>query len=140
MVLFFFIFWICSSKFRNFSGCRRLILISETVVRFVCSLAFQCCIRNCSTAKTREDVAKRKWKVETMARLFFIFWIGSNIFRNFSGCRRLILISETIIRFIFPLAFQRCIRNCSTAKNHEDIAKRKRKVENDFKGGGGMTK
>ena len=31
----------------------------------------------------------------------------------------------------FSLAFQRRIRNCSTAKTREDIAKTKRKVENE---------
>ena len=36
-----------------------------------------------------------------------------------------------IVRFVFPLAFQCRIQNCSTAKTREDIAKRKRKVEND---------
>ena len=108
----FFIFWIRSNIFCNFSGCRR------SIVRFVCSLAFQCRISNYSTAKTREDIAKRKLK--TMVRLFFIFWIRSNIFRNFS-----------VIRFVFPLAFQCRIPNYSTAKTCEDIAKRKRKVEND---------
>ena len=71
-----------------------------------------------------------------IARLFFIFWIRSNIFRDFLSCRRSILISERIIRFVCPLAFQCRIRNCSTAKTCEDIAKRKRKVENDGKGGG----
>ena len=66
-----------------------------------------------------------------MARLFFIFWIRSNIFRNFSGCRRPIFNCFYIIRFVFSLAFQCCIRNCSTAKTSKDIAKRKRKVEID---------
>ena len=89
------------------SGCRRWILISEMIIRFVLPLAFQCRIPKYSTAKTGEDIAKRKWK--TMVRLFFIFWIRSNKFRNFSGCRRSNLISETIIRFVFPLAFQRRI-------------------------------
>ena len=35
-----------------------------------------------------------------IARLFFIFWIRSNIFRDFLGCRRSILISKTVIRFV----------------------------------------
>ena len=126
MARLFFIFWICSNIFRKFSGCRRSILISETIIRFFFPLAFQCRIPNYSTAKTREDIAKRKWK--TMVRLFFIFWIRSNKFSNFSGCRRSILISETIIRFVFPLAFQCRIRNYSTAKTREDITKRKRKT------------
>ena len=39
-------------------------LISEMIIRFVFSLTFQRCIQNCSTAKTGEDIAKRKWKVE----------------------------------------------------------------------------
>ena len=41
-----------------------------------------------------------------------------------------------VIRFVFSIAFQRRIGNCSTAKTREDIVKRKRKVENDGKGGG----
>ena len=57
--------------------------------------------------------------------------IQANIFRDFSGHRRPIFNCFYIIRFVFPLAFQRRIRNCSTAKTREDIAKRKRKVEND---------
>ena len=36
-----------------------------------------------------------------------------------------------IIRFVFPLAFQRHNSNCSTAKTREDTAKRKQKVENN---------
>ena len=64
-------------------------------------------------------------------RLFFIFWIRSNIFRNFSGCRRPIFKCFDTIRFVFPLAFQRRILNCSTAKTREATAKRKWKVEND---------
>ena len=67
-----------------------------------------------------------------MARLFLIFWIGSNIFHDLSGFRHSISISETIIRFVFPLAFRYRIPNYSTAKTREDIAKTKRKVENDF--------
>ena len=61
-------------------------------------------------------------------RLFFIFWIRSNIFRNFSGCRHPIFKCFNIIRFVFPLAFQRCIPNCSTTKTREATAKRKRKI------------
>ena len=125
----FFIFWIRSDIFRDFSGCRRSILISEIVIRFVCPLAFQCRIPNHSTAKTRKDIAKRKRR--TIFRLFFIFWIRSNIFRDFSGCRRSILISKIFIRFVCPLAFQCHIPNYSTAKTREDMAKRKRKVKND---------
>ena len=41
--------------------------------------------------------------------------------------------STVIIRFVFSLAFQRRIQNCSTAKTREDIAKRKQKVENGAK-------
>ena len=70
-----------------------------------------------------------------IAWLFFIFWIRSNIFRDFLSRRRSILISEMIIKFVFPLALQNRIRNCSTAKTREEIAKRKRKVENDGNGG-----
>ena len=46
-------------------------------------------------------------------------------------CRRPIFKCFYIFRFVFPLAFQRRIPKCSTAKTREDIAKRKRKVEND---------
>ena len=38
------------------------------------------------------------------------------------------------IRFVFSLAFQRYILNCFTAKTYKDIAKWKRKVENNGKG------
>ena len=126
----FFIFWISSNIFQEFSGCRRSILISEKIIRFVFPMAFQYCIPNYSTAKTRKDIAKRQRK--TMVRLFFIFWICSNKFRNFSGCSRLILISEMIIRFVCPLAFQCRIPNYSTAKTREDMVKRKRKVKNYY--------
>ena len=66
-----------------------------------------------------------------MARLFFILWIRSNIFRDFSGCGCSIFKCYTIIRFVFALAFQRRILNCSAAKIREDRTKRRRKVEND---------
>ena len=56
--------------------------------------------------------------------------------RDFSGYRRPIFECFYIIRFVFPLAFQCHIQNCSTAKTREDMAKRKRKVENDGKEGG----
>ena len=107
-----FICWTCSNIFRDFSGCSRPIFNCFFIIRFVFPLAFQRSILNCSTAKTREDIAKRKRK--TKVRLFFIFCIRSNIFRDFSGCRRSILIP-----------------NYSTAKTREDMAKTKRKVEND---------
>ena len=88
-------------------------LIFETVIRFACPLAFQRRIPNYSTAKTREDMAKRKRKIKMMARLFFIFWILSNIFRDFSGCfRGSILIFKMVITFVCPLAFQCRISNC----------------------------
>ena len=138
MARLFLIFWICSNIFRVFSDYKRPIFECFYIIRFVFPLAFQCRIPNYSTAKTREDIAKRKR--QTLVRLFFIFWIRSNIFRNFSGCRRSILISEMVIRFVFPLAFQCRIPNYSTAKTREDIAKRKRKVQNEGKGGRGMTK
>ena len=79
------------------------------IVVIVFPLAFQCRIPNYSTAKTREDIAKRKRK--TMVRFFFIFWIRSNIFLNFLGCRRPIFKCFYIIRFVCPLAFQ-----CRTVK------------------------
>ena len=129
MTRLFLIFGIRSNIFRDFSGCRRSILNFEMVIRFVFPVAFQCRIPSYSTAKTGEDMTKRKRK--TMVRLFFIFWICSNIFRNFSGCRRPIFKCFDIIRFVFPLAFQCHIPNCSTTKTREATAKRKRKVEND---------
>ena len=79
---------------------------------------------------------KENGKSKMMARLFFVFWIRSNIFPDVSGCRRPIFNCFYIIRFYFPLAFQRRIRNCSTAKTGEDIAKSKRKVKNDWQGWG----
>ena len=66
-----------------------------------------------------------------MSRLFFIFWIRANLFRDFSGCRRPIFKCFDIIRFVFPLAFQRSIPKCSNTKTREATAKRKWKVEND---------
>ena len=74
--------------FRDFSDCRRSILISETVIRFEFLLAFQYRIQNYSTAKTREDIAKRKRKVENDGSAFLHFFIRLNIFRDFSGCSR----------------------------------------------------
>ena len=70
----FFTIRICSNVFRDFSGCRCSILTSEMVIRFVCPLAFQCRIRNCSTAKAREDIAKRKRKVENDGSAFLHFF------------------------------------------------------------------
>ena len=129
MARFFFIFLICSNIFRDFSGCRRSILTSETIIRFVFPWAFHCRISNYSTAKTREDIAKRKRK--TIARLFFIIWVRWNLFCDFSGCRCPIFKCFYIIRFAFLLAFQRRIPNCSTAKTHDATTKTKHKVEND---------
>ena len=54
-------------------------VISEKVIRFVCPLSFRCRIRNCSTAKTREDIAKRKRKVENDVSAFFHFL---NLFKH----------------------------------------------------------
>ena len=61
-------------------------------------------------------------------RRFFMIWIGSKIFCNFID----------IIRFIFSLAFQRRILNCSTSKTREALTKRMQKVEDDGEGGGGV--
>ena len=112
----------------TFSGYRRSIFECFHIIRFVFPLAFQCQIQNCSTAKTREEIVKRKRKVENYDSAFFIFWIRSNIFCDFSGCFCSILISEKIIRFVFLLAFQCPIPKYSTAKTFEDIAKRKWKT------------
>ena len=49
--------------------------------------------------------------------------------------RRPIFKCFDIIKFVFPLAFQRLIPNCSTTKNREATAKTRHKVENDGKGG-----
>ena len=43
------------------------------IIRFVFPLAFQCHIQNCSTAKTSEDIAKRKQKVESNGSTFLYF-------------------------------------------------------------------
>ena len=43
-------------------------------------------------------------------------------------------------RFVFPLAFQHRIPNCSTTKTHEATSKTRHKVENDGERGRGMTK
>ena len=129
MARLFFIFWICSNIFRNFSGCRRSILISEMVIRFVISIGFPMPYSKLFYCKNSRRYSEKK--TENDGSAFLHFWIRSNIFRDFSGCRLLILISEKIIRFVCPLAFQCRIPNYSTAKTREDMAKRKRKVEND---------
>ena len=90
IVRLFFIFWIRSNIFCNFSGCRRSILISEKIIRIDCPLAFQCRIQKYSTAKTRKDMTQKKTESRKWLLGFSsLFWICSNIFRNFSGCRRL---------------------------------------------------
>ena len=63
-------------------------------------------------------------------------WSGAHTQRfsfllRFLGLQTSDFLMFYIIRFVFPLAFQCRIRNCSTAKTREDMAKRKRKVEND---------
>ena len=88
--------------------------------------------------KLTKILLKENGNSKMMARLFFILWIGSNIFRDFSGCRCLIFKCYIIIRFVCPLAFQCCIRNCSMAKTPEDIAKRKRESRKQWQGGGMM--
>ena len=60
-------------------------------------------------------------------RIFFKIWIRSNILNDFSGCRRPIFKCFPIIRFVFWLAFQRRITNCSSTKTREDTTKWKRK-------------
>ena len=67
-------------------------------------------------------------------RIFFLIWVCWNLLRNFSGSRRPIFKCFDIIRFVFPLAFQRHIRNCSIAKTCPSTTKTKQKVENDGKG------
>ena len=89
------------------------------IIRFVFPLAFQRRIQNYSTANTREDITKRKRKVENDVPAF-LHYFGF----------------VQIIRFVFPLAFQRCVPNCSTTKTPEAMAKTRHKVENDGKGGG----
>ena len=129
MARLFFIFWVRCNLLRDFSSSRRPIFKCFDIIRFVFPLAFQRRIRNCSTAKIRAATTKTKHEVEN--RLFFIFWVRCNLLRDFSGSRSPIFKFFKIIRFVFPLAFQCRIRNCSTAKSREDMAKRKRKVEND---------
>ena len=126
----FFIFWIRSNIFRDFSGSRRPIFNCFYIIRFVFSLAFQRRIRNCSTAKNSRRYSEKKLESRK-------WWLGFSSFFGFVqtyfaisravGVRFLIF----IIIFVFSLSFQRHIRNCSTAKTCEDIAKRKRKFEND---------
>ena len=48
---------------------------------------------------------KQNTKSKTMTRLFFIFWVRCNLFRDFSGSRRPIFKFFDIIRFVFPLSF-----------------------------------
>ena len=129
MAWLFFIFWIHTNIFCNFSVCRLLILISEMVIRFVFPLAFQCRIPSYSAAKTCKEIVKRKQKRIVLA--FPFFWIRSNIFCTFSGCRHPFFQCFDIFRFVFLLAFQCCILNYSTAKTREVMVKRKQKVKND---------
>ena len=104
--------------------------LSSTVynIKEIITINLRICFCFFADIKNREDIAKRKRKVKNDGSIFFIFWIRSNIVRDFLGCRRSILISEMVNRFVFPLAFQCRIRNYSTAKTREDIAKRKRKT------------
>ena len=50
----------------------------------------------------RYSEKKKNGNSKTMARLFLIFWIRSNIFRNFSGCRLLIRLSIS-----FPMPYSK---------------------------------
>ena len=115
--------WIRSNIFRNFSGCSCPIFECFDIIRFFFLLAFQCHIPNCSTTKTREDIAKRKGKSKTMAGLFYRIWIRSNIFCDFSSCSCPIFKCFDISRFVFLLAFRCCIPNCSTTKTCEATMK-----------------
>ena len=69
---------------------------------------------------------------------FLLFWIHANLFRDFSDCTRPIFKCFDIIRFVFPLAFQRHIPNCSTIKTRKATAKIRHKVKNNGKGGEGV--
>ena len=129
MARLFFILWIRSNIFWDFAGCGCSIFKCYTIIRFVCPLAFQRRILNCSTAKTRAATTKTKHEVEN--RLFFIFCVRCNLLRDFSGSRRPIFKYFYIIRFVFPLSFQRHNRNCSTTKTRATTTKTKHEVEND---------
>ena len=98
------------------------------IIRFVFPLAFQRRNSNCSTAKTREDTAKRKRKGENNGSAFLqdldlVKHISRNLRLQTSDFQLIFF-----IRFVFPLAFQCHIPNCSTAKTREDPAKRMRKA------------
>ena len=73
---------------------------------------------------------KENGKSKIMARLFFILWIRSHMFRDISGCGCSIFKCYTIIRFVFALAFQRSILNCSMVKTRAATTKTKHEVEN----------
>ena len=45
---------------------------------------------------------------------------------------------ETIVKFVFPLAFQHNIPNCSTAKTRKATLNTKQKIEDDGEGRGGI--
>ena len=71
-----------------------------------------------------------------MAQLFSRFKFGQTYFVISQAVADFNFIY--IIRFVFLLAFQCCISNCSFSKTCKDTAKRKLKVENDGPGGGGV--
>ena len=104
------------------------------IIWFVFPLAFQRCIQTVLLQKLAKIRQKENEKAKIMTQLLFKIWIWSNIFREISGSRRPIFSFFFFIRFVFPLAFQCHILNCSTAKTCEDPAKRKQKGENNDSG------
>ena len=98
------------------------------VIRFVFSSAFQRRNLNCSTAKTREATAKRKRKVEKNGSAFLQDLDSVKYILRYLRLQTSDFQLIFFIRFVFPLAFQCHIPNCSTAKTREDPAKRMRKA------------
>ena len=138
MVRLFFIFWIRSNKFRNFSGCRRSILISEKIIRFVCPLAFQCHIQNCSTAKTREDMAKRKRKVENDCLAFLHFLDSFKHISRFLGLQAfdflMFIYHQIRLSISFPTLYSKLFY-CKNSRRYSE----KKTVSQKTMARGGMT-
>ena len=76
-MLLFFIFWICSNIFGDFSVCRHTIFKCFDTIRFVFPLAFQCRIPNFSTTKTCKWYSEKKTESQKRCigfSLFFVFF------------------------------------------------------------------
>ena len=108
------------SLWTDFSSYRRPICLCFYIIRFVFPLAFEIVL-------LQKRKLRKKWKVKTMARLFFIILIHSNIFRDFLGCRGSILISETVSLSIgFPMLYSQLFYCKNSQRN--TVAKKKRKM------------